>query len=368
MEYINTTAPQRASSWDNNTTKLWRETVAYLTYGNPDFDSPECADWVRNRIFMGIMPDGDDDDEDVRWAPISTNLTEIQDIAEQFKYFQNASAFNDEAAVKEFQAQMNFFTSYSCAAFVCYAQYCQRKGRTGWYANTDGVGKFCTTYWMVWIKSSAILIAATVVGFFVERSIAAIAGNLADYEKHWTQERTLASMGFKVFLSTMFNMLGTLVITFGHIQGFPKGEGLLKLPFLFGGKFVDFTGSWYAEVGSAFTRTLAFQAIVPFLTELLFIAIWFGYRRLRRASMVNQEELNELYANYEFESPKSFGELHATLFVVMVLCPGLPIILWFFFAYLVVSLSGATPCTECADTRGSAAASVLSRPAPAFLA
>lgn len=245
MEYLNGT---RSNAWDNNVTKLYRRIVTNLTFTNPDFSSPECADWVHNRIFMGVMP-ADPESDSAVWTPITTNQTDIQLISERFAELLFNKSIVDEpdtnysaVATKEYDDRYNEFTSYSCAAFVCYARYCQQKGRTGWYANTDGVGEFCTNYWMVWIKSSAILIAATVVGFFVERSIAGIAGNLADYEKHWTQERTLASMGFKVFLSTIFNMLGTLVITFGHIQGFPKGEGLLSLPFLFGGKFVDFTG------------------------------------------------------------------------------------------------------------------------------
>ena len=38
----------------------------------------------------------------------------------------------------------------------------------------------------------------------------------------------------------------------------------------------------------------------------------------------SQEQLNELYEPWEFETPKSFGELHAVLFVVLAICRSRP--------------------------------------------
>ena len=89
----------------------------------------------------------------------------------------------------------------------------------------------------------------------------------------------------QVFLATIFNMLGILMITFGHIAGL---QNVIGLPFMFGGKFSDFTGGWYGEVGSAFERTLANQAVMPFIVEFGVIYAYSAYVRLRRSSCVNQ--------------------------------------------------------------------------------
>lgn len=338
----------------NKNSNYFRDTVN-LIVKSIDFEKSDCGGWIGNGIFLGLMPD---DDSAGDWPVVPQNTTYIHDLVRAqlgLSYVwasppgqpsmppapMDVGRSTDDGGWElpydtSLAVGPNEWQSYQCAALVCYGQYCDKRGLTAWLFDKDGLGQFCQSYWASWQKASSMLIAATFVGFMVEESVEAVATGLAMWEKHWTIDNTANSVIFKVFLATLFNMLGILLITFGNIKG--ATNGLLDLPFLFGGKHTDFSRDWYGEVGSAFIRTMAAQVFMPFISELLFMAIGNGIVRLKRNSQANQEQLNELYEVDEFEPHPLYGELQATLFVTMALCPGLPIIVWFFFGFVMNAL------------------------------
>ena len=65
------------------------------------------------------------------------------------------------------------------------------------------------------------------------------------------------------------------------------------------------------------------------------MGLWWSYVYMVRKRQVNQDDLNDLYEPFEFETPKAYGELHASLFVTLAVAPGLPITVWFFVFYLL---------------------------------
>lgn len=229
-----------------------------------------------NGIFLGYKVPGGDEE----FAPISTDPLDV---------INNLTARD---------------ISYQCAAFACYGQYCEAKGISSWYYNTEYVSDFCSLYWITWLRSGSILVAATGVSKIVEESIEYVAQSLALWEKHWTQQATEHSTAVKCFSASLFNMLLILIIVvrfcgaaaargvaarlttrlscrsppacslnlfplepttrsapprcaqYGRIQGVPA-SGLLNMPFFFGGKYTDFSRGAQQQREEAFAAAVA---------------------------------------------------------------------------------------------------------------
>ena len=290
---------------------------AFVTeFINQDFSAVDCISFVGNGIFLGadsgVYPVAQGTVVNLdSIGPISTNVSVVE-----------ANLGN---------------LGYQCAAFACYGAYCELKGLSAWYFNEDnGLYGYCYYYWSTWARGTGTLIAATFVSKGVEETIEYVAAHLAMFEKHWTKTRTNISACNKCFMASLFNMLLILIIVFGHIQGFPS-SGLGNIPFIFGGKYTDFSREWYGEVGSAFMRTMAAQAFVPHMLYMGKIALRWTYNAATRNQCPNQEALKSNLGPAEFNMPTRYGQMHATLYVTFALSSGIPVLTHFACFYMLLS-------------------------------
>lgn len=104
-----------------------------------------------------------------------------------------------------------------------------------------------------------------------------------------------------------------------------------------GGTYFSFTRDWYASVGASYIRTLALNSVISCAVTWVTVGVLRSIRRSRRPFAITQQQLNETYIHFQFELAQRYGEQMAFIFCTLILSAGLPILIWFGCAYMILS-------------------------------
>ena len=247
-------------------------------------------------------------------------------------YLDAAGGVSPISSVPAWVAGNSSDAGYRCAALVCYGAYCKAQGVQAWWYDHAGLGSYCRSYWVASGYADGLLVGASAVIVAVQALSLTWITFMASLERHATLSAQELSVAMKSFLAAVFNSGVVLLIVWTQIQGHP--DGLLSLPFLFGGRDLDFSAAWYSDVGSAIIRTQALQSVLPHAIRLVSARAAAGVVRFRQGYQATQEGLNALCEPDVFSLAERVGEGLAHLFVTMLFSAGLPILVPFLAIYL----------------------------------
>jgi hypothetical protein len=131
-------------------------------------------------------------------------------------------------------------------------------------------GDACFQFFETYSSATALTYGATVVTIVINEVLKVLLVKLTKLECHSQIDMKHASLMFKLFLSTYFNMALVVLIAFGHVDGLPYG---FKVAHLFQGSYDDFTSQWYGVVGSYLVLTFLIQVVSGPVYDLALYAI-----------------------------------------------------------------------------------------------
>ena len=97
---------------------------------------------------------------------------------------------------------------------------------------------------------------------------------------------------------------------------------------------VDFTTTWYADVGTQLVLTAAANAVAYPGFTLLFFPLTAGLRWYTAPRALTQRDLDDALTGPEFGLAERYGQIWSQVFMALTLSAGLPLMLPCFIAYL----------------------------------
>jgi hypothetical protein len=124
----------------------------------------------------------------------------------------------------------------------------------------------CYPFFLNYSKATAITYGTTVVTVLINYILKLCLKILVPYECHADVDKAQASLMFKTFVATFFNMAVVVLIAFGRIETAPEA---LQEASIFQGIYPDFTSAWYGVVGAYLVLTFAIQVITAPVGDLI---------------------------------------------------------------------------------------------------
>jgi hypothetical protein len=124
----------------------------------------------------------------------------------------------------------------------------------------------CYPFFVNYSKATAITYGATVITVLINTILKYCLRVLTEYECHADMDKAQASLMFKTFISTLFNMALVVLIAFGLITGTPEA---LRKASIFQGVYPDFTSAWYGVVGAYLVLTFAIQVVTAPISDFI---------------------------------------------------------------------------------------------------
>jgi hypothetical protein len=124
----------------------------------------------------------------------------------------------------------------------------------------------CYPFFVDYTKATGITYGATVITVAINMILKSCLKTLTDYECHVDADKAQASLMFKTFVSTFFNMAIVVLIAFGLITRTPEA---LKKASVFQGAYPDFTSAWYGVVGAYLVLTYAITVITAPISDFI---------------------------------------------------------------------------------------------------
>ncbi len=146
----------------------------------------------------------------------------------------------------------------------------------------------CYPFLVNYSTSTGIILGATFVTVVLNYLMFFFLEYLTKMERHGSADKREASLMFKVFIFTFFNMGVVVLIAFGYINNLPSE---FKIAQIFQGVFSDFTSPWYGIVGSYLVLTFVIQAFcTPFIDFFSYSVVMpcarcFNYQHIRLATI-----------------------------------------------------------------------------------
>lgn len=191
----------------------------------------------------------------------------------------------------------------------------------------------CYDFLINYSKSNGItyvaVLATIVVNFFLQ----VVFIMLTKSECQTSVDKYQASLMFKIFIATLFNMGLVIILAAGKITSTP--EVLRDNLRFFDGIYDDFNSAWFGNIGSFLLITFCIQVvsscIPPLLNYCVFAPLtrcWY-YPSIRRKTSVfsMQHDVNQLEVGPVFDATISYANIMALLFFAMIYAPGIPLLI-----------------------------------------